>query len=134
MTNEMENVRWDTLRKEKGPLIVGLWTALWLAFGFVYGSNLGTHAWQIIPIISTIYGFVAGTVFTLIIAYKKSTKSLYSFSTSAVFGLVASGCTIPILILLNGKPSALLVFALLAGPVSGIFVSLIYRKVYRVSS
>ena len=134
MANEMEDVQWDTLKKEKGPLIVGLWTALWLAVGFVYGSNLGTHAWQVIPIISTFYGVIAGIIFTLIIAYRKSTQSLYSFSASAVFGLAASGCTIPILILLNGKISAVFIFALLAGPVSGMFVSLIYRLVYRVSS
>ena len=130
----MEDVQWDTLKKEKGPLIVGLWTALWLVVGFVYGSNLGTHAWQVIPIISTIYGVIAGTIFTLIIAYKKSTQSLYSFPTSSVLGLAASGCTIPILILLNGKVSAVVIFTLLAGPVSGMFVSLIYRLVDRVSS
>jgi len=36
MTDEIDNIQWDTLRKEKGSLIVGLWTALWLAVGFVY--------------------------------------------------------------------------------------------------
>lgn len=99
--------------------------------GYVYGKTVPAHIWQMMPILSTIYGFCLGVVFSLlslIVSLKNNTECLLSFVTSAVIGWISSIiCTVPFLFIGNLAILAALTFALVAGPLSGIFFSLIFR-------
>ncbi len=101
---------------------VCFWAVLWLVIGLAFGIYSGGHGWVMIPIIGATYGLLAGCLFSLISLLYRNQRGQYGLVIASLLGLVASTCTVPILVMLTVQLKAALFFNIVAGPLSGIAV------------
>jgi len=109
---------------------VCIWSVLWVILGLGFGIYLGGHEWQLMPIISSIYGLVAGCIYSLLSYLYRVKRRQLNLLAASKLGLAASICTIPILVIITVKLKAAILFVIIVGPLSGIVVYRFVRGKY----
>jgi len=110
------------------------WAVLWLVIGLAFGIYSGGHGWVMIPIIGATYGLLAGCLYSLISFLYRDQRGQYGIVIASLLGLVASICTVPILVMLTVQLKAALLFAIVAGPLSGIAVHRLTSEKHNVGA
>jgi len=102
-----------------------VWTLLWLCIGLIVAYYFGSHGWLIIPIAGASYGIVSGTVYSVLSHLTRTRQNRISLLGSSVIGLASSLCSVPVLVVMTVQFDAALIFSLIAGPITGVIVSLL---------
>ncbi len=107
---------------------VSIWLFVWFTLSLIAGVYLAGHAWQMIPLLGAIYGLVAGVIYSIASSVYTVKRGRASVFIASLFGLFASTCTVPILVILTVHLNAALLFAVVAGPATGVVVNFIVQR------
>jgi hypothetical protein len=113
---------------------VCFWAVLWLVIGLAFGIYSGEHGWVMMPIVGATYGLLAGCLYSLISFLYRNQRGQFGLVNASLLGLVASTCTVPILVMLTVQLKAALFFTIVAGPLSGIAVHRLRSEKHNVGA
>ena len=107
-----------------------VWLFMWFGIGLLAGYYFGGQAWQLIPFIGILFGLVGGVVYSIASFICRANNKQYNIFIASLLGLLASACTIPILVIGSVELIGASIFALIAGPTTGVCTYFIVQIMY----